>query len=161
MEMYLGGGRSPRIDVIWISLALTLGLIEPQARASGHPTNNTIRLPALPPLDGFSLTNLFPGLTFDHPVAITSPPGETNRLFIVERPGRIIAITNLAAPTKTVFLDVSATTYSSYEEAGLLGLAFHPGYLTNGYFYVFRTLVTSSEAGHNALHDQLSRFQTS
>jgi hypothetical protein len=53
-------------------------------------------------------TNAFPSLIFSNPVCITSPPGETNRLFIVEKHGRIIVITNLMNPTRTVFMDISS-----------------------------------------------------
>src|SRR6266699_1175607 len=93
---------------------------------------------------GYALTNAFPGLTFTNPVCIASPPGETNRLFIVERKGRIAIITNLAAPTRTLFMDISGRVANSADttvggEEGLLGLAFHPGYATNGFFYVFYT----------------------
>ena len=52
---------------------------------------------------GYVPTNAFPSLVFSNPVCITSPPGETNRLFIVEKHGRIVAITNLANPTRDHF----------------------------------------------------------
>lgn len=116
---------------------------------------------------GFVPTNAFPGLAFNNPVCIASPPGETNRLFVLEKHGRIIVITNLANPTRTVFMDISSrvTVVNSSEtldvggEDGLLGLAFHPGYATNGYFYVFYTGQATN--GTSGLHDILSRFQTS
>src|SRR5439155_1396345 len=90
---------------------------------------------------------------------------ETNRLFIVEKKGRIVVVTNLAAPTRTIFIDISSRVISSADttvsgEEGCLGLAFHPGYATNGYFYVFYTgnATTSAGTGH---HDILSRFSVS
>jgi len=98
-------------------------------------------------------------LTFNFPVCVKSPPGETNRLFIVERTGRILVVTNLVAPTKTVFLDLSTTTYSAYLEAGLLGLAFHPGFATNHYLYAFRTMFATTPGATNLIHDVLSRFE--
>src|SRR4051812_35035643 len=73
-------------------------------------------------------TVAFPGLpSFAAPVCITSPPGETNRLFICEHVGNIIVITNLANPTRTVFMSINSRVTLS-GEAGLCGLAFHPGY---------------------------------
>jgi glucose/arabinose dehydrogenase len=115
----------------------------------------------------FATSNAFPGLNFTNPVAIVSPPGETNRLFIVEKKGRIVVITNLAAPTRTIFMDISTsssvisapdTTVGG--EEGLLGLVFHPGYATNGYFYAFYTGTKTTTAG-TGRHDVLSRFQIS
>lgn len=82
-------------------------------------------------------TIAFPGLpTFSAPVNITSPPGETNRLFVCEHVGNIVVVTNLAAPTRTVFMNLTSRVTLS-GEAGLCSLAFHPGYATNGFFYVF------------------------
>ena len=115
---------------------------------------------------GYLPTNAFPSLVFSNPTCITYPPGETNRLFILEKHGRIIVITNLAAPTRTVFMDISSrvsvdTTSESGDvsgEEGLLGLAFHPGYATNRIFYVFYT--GSATNNTSGLHDMLSRFQT-
>jgi glucose/arabinose dehydrogenase len=70
------------------------------------------------------------------PVFVCSPPGDTNRLFIVEqRPGRIRIFDRAAGTIKsTAFL--TAPSVRTGNEEGLLGLAFHPGYRTNGYFYI-------------------------
>ena len=115
----------------------------------------------------YVLSNAFPSLTFTNPVCIASVPGETNRLFVVEKKGRIVVITNLAAPTRTIFMDISTSSkiISGNDipiggEEGLLGLAFHPGYATNGYFYVFYTGTNTTPAGTGE-HDTLSRFQVS
>src|SRR5947208_762956 len=114
---------------------------------------------------GYLLTNAFPNLTFTNPVGFASPPGENNRLFIVEKKGRIVVITNMAAPTRTIFMDISAQVTSAEDaniggEEGLLGLAFHPGYATNGYFYVFYVGPATTAAG-SGRHDILSRFRVS
>jgi glucose/arabinose dehydrogenase len=76
------------------------------------------------------------------PLLVGSPPGDVERLFIVEQDGTIRILKNgqmLATP----FLDVSAITKSPADgggnEQGLLGLAFHPGYATNGWFFVYHT----------------------
>ena len=111
---------------------------------------------------GYTLTNALAGLTFTNPVCIASVPGETNRLFVVERKGRIVAITNLGAPTRSIFMDISDRVTSSADttvnaEEGLLGLAFHPGFTTNGFFYVFYTGPATTSAG-SGRHDILSRL---
>ena len=75
------------------------------------------------------------------PVDVTAPPGDTSpgdrgRLFVVEQGGRI-RIIDLADDTLNAapFLDI-ATLIRPGGERGLLGLAFHPNYAENGYFYV-------------------------
>ncbi|NUM53870.1 MAG: PQQ-dependent sugar dehydrogenase [Candidatus Hydrogenedentes bacterium] len=70
------------------------------------------------------------------PVALTVPRKDEHRLFVVERkPGRIRIIKDGTLRAKP-FLDLTAKVNSSNAEQGLLGLAFHPKYKKNGYFYV-------------------------
>jgi len=70
---------------------------------------------------------------FDHPLFLCTAPGDP-RLFVVEQPGRIRWIEG-ARPSPAVFLDVhDLVSYGG--ERGLLGLAFHPQYAANGWFYV-------------------------
>ncbi len=68
------------------------------------------------------------------PIFVISPPGDLQRVFIVEQPGRIKILEGgeiLPAP----FLDIIDNVgYGG--ERGLLGLAFHPDYENNGYFFV-------------------------
>lgn len=130
------------------------------------PNTTLTNMPVVPGGYGYTFTNAFPfpGMVFTNPVCIAAAPGETNRLFILEKSGRIIVITNLAAPTRSVFLDMTArvnTSLSTSDERGLLGLAFHPGYATNGYFYVYYTGNTNTVGGGNGLHDILARYQVS
>jgi uncharacterized protein (TIGR03437 family) len=68
------------------------------------------------------------------PVFITSARDGSNRLFIVEQPGRI-RVKQPNAATTSVLLDITAKVLSGGER-GLLGLAFHPHYLTNRRFFV-------------------------
>lgn len=79
------------------------------------------------------------GLAF--PIWVSSPPGDYNRLFVIEKQGRIRIINNGTLLT-TPFLNIDpivggGTSLSS--EQGLLGLAFDPNYASNGYFYVYYT----------------------
>jgi glucose/arabinose dehydrogenase len=55
---------------------------------------------------------------------------------------------------------ISAADTTVGGEEGLLGLAFHPGYISNGFFYVFYTGTATTSAG-SGRHDILSRFQVS
>lgn len=121
---------------------------------------NPARGQGVTPVDAF-------GITFLNPVCLASPPGETNRLFVLEKHGRVCVITNLANPTRTVFMDISnrVSVVTSDEagdvgnEEGSVGLAFHPGFATNGFFYVFYTGQATN--GTTGLHDILSRFHVS
>jgi len=69
--------------------------------------NTTLRMPQVPQDFGYALENAFGNLVFFSPVALRTPPGETNRIFVVEQGGKIWAITNLSAPNKTLFMDIS------------------------------------------------------
>ena len=118
--------------------------------------NETLTIPENPPASRFVGLRAFPSLGFSDPVVITSAPGETNRLFVVEQRGRIMVITNLVSPTRTLFMDIDRRVDGGVppNEQGLLGLAFHPGYATNRQFFVFYSSVSGSA-------NRLSRFETS
>ncbi len=115
--------------------------------------NSTFNVPATLPPTAFSAANAFPSISFSQPVAIATPPGESNRLFVCQKGGLIRVVTNLSgSPAANTFLDLSTGIVTS-SECGVLGLAFHPAYATNGYFYVFYS--------HNiggGLKQRISRF---
>src|SRR5688500_147766 len=67
------------------------------------------------------------------PVHIASPPGDA-RLFIVEQRGRIRVFEN-GQLLDTPFLDISAKV-GCCGERGLLSVAFHPAFATNGFFFI-------------------------
>jgi glucose/arabinose dehydrogenase len=70
---------------------------------------------------------------FDSPVEITN--AGDSRLFVVQKGGLIRILNTNGTVNTTPFLNLS-TLISSDGERGLLGLAFHPNYTTNGYFFV-------------------------
>ena len=76
------------------------------------------------------------GLTFT--VYVTHAHDGTNRLFMLEKAGRI-RVAQPGASTTTLFLDISSRVLSVDNERGLLGLAFHPQYSINGRFFVYYT----------------------
>ena len=87
-----------------------------------------------------SLVNAFPQLRFEAPLDLQSPPDGTDRLFVVERGGLVkVFPNNPQAEVASIFLDISGRTDTSGGEMGLLGLAFHPDYAANGYFYAYYT----------------------
>jgi glucose/arabinose dehydrogenase len=98
----------------------------------------------------YTLQNAFPNLTFSSPIFLTHAGDNTDRIFVVEQRGRIIVFPNSQTTSDTIeFLDIRDHV-SFGGEKGLLGLAFHPDYETNGYFYVNYT---------NASSTVIARFQ--
>jgi glucose/arabinose dehydrogenase len=70
------------------------------------------------------------------PLFACAPPGDINRLFVLEQHTGRIRIVDLSTRTiKGTFMTVTNQSTSGNEQ-GLLGLAFHPKYPENGYFYV-------------------------
>jgi glucose/arabinose dehydrogenase len=88
---------------------------------------------------------------FSAPVFVTAPPGDTSRLFIVEQISGRIRIYDRDSGTilGTDFLDVTGLLAGG--EQGLLGLAFHPQYSINGFFYVNFTAPGGGGAGHTEI----------
>lgn len=127
---------------------------------------SSLRLGTIPPATNYATVRAFPALSFDQPVALVTPPGENRRLFVVEKTGLIYVIPDVtsATPTRTLFLDLSSRVTTApgntSDERGLLALAFHPNYATNGQFFVWHTVTTTTTAG-SGLHDRLSRFRVS
>lgn len=104
-----------------------------------------------PVLAEYTLENAFPALTFSGPTDIQHAGDGTNRLFVTEKSGRIWVLRNFNGETqKSLFLDLSDKV-GVIGEAGLLGIAFHPDYASNGYFYV--TYVTP-----HPYHSILARY---
>ncbi len=137
------GGGVILTDIVVDDLSFTADVSAPP----GFDPNDPI--PAKIPIGSVNikLTQIANGLT--SPVYGTAAPGHAGRLFILDQPGQIIAI-DLATNAQTTFLDVSnllvplgAFGPDSFDERGLLGLAFHPDYATNGLLYTY----TSEPAG--------------
>jgi glucose/arabinose dehydrogenase len=79
----------------------------------------------------------FPQLSFTRPVDLQTPDDDTNRIFVVEQAGRIYSFLNdKITSSKTLFLDITDLVDDSGNEMGLLGLAFHPNFKDNGFFFV-------------------------
>ena len=75
--------------------------------------------------------------SFSSPVYVTSPPGDTRRLFVVEQDGRVMVVVG-GRKRSTPFLDIRSQVQSGSEQ-GLLSVAFAPDYASSGRFYVYFT----------------------
>ncbi len=83
------------------------------------------------------LVEAFPNLTFARPTDLQHPGDGTNRLFVLEQEGIVRAFPNdSTSGSSDTFLDIRDRVRSVGNEEGLLGLAFHPEYEENGYFYL-------------------------
>lgn len=119
--------------------------------SSGSDQDNTVP-------STYITVRAFPNLSFHRPVDLQHAGDNTNRIFVVEQAGVISVFPNSAsAPSKKTFLDITAKVNDNGNEEGLLGLAFHPNYESNGYFYVNytassprRTVISRFTVSNNA-----------
>jgi glucose/arabinose dehydrogenase len=125
--------------------------------AEAHPPDNPFDEDFFAPIVGggpkVALELVTDGLTA--PLKGTTAPGLPNQLFVPDQVGKLYAI-DLSTGTKTVFLDVRALlvplgvifgpgcdppvpagSEPSFDERGLLGVAFHPAFQSNGKFYTY------------------------
>ena len=114
----------------------------------------TEALPTLPSAPTFPDANAYTwqpvASALDRPVDLQ--PDGSGRLYIVEKLGHIHLFEN-GQVSETPFINIEDRVNDNSNEMGLLGLAFHPNYSQNGFFYVNYT----GEGGDTFL----SRFQAS
>src|SRR5687767_7472772 len=133
-------GRRPRPMRGWpffLGGAAALALVVGNGAPRGGPS------PARA-ADRFAIQDAFPGVLFDTPIAVAAPRDGSDRVFVVERAGRIRVGRKFRGgapvPAPTTFLDISRLmTRPPIEEGhgGLVNLAFPPDYAQSGEFYVF------------------------
>ncbi len=90
---------------------------------------------------------------FDHPTSFAVPPDGSGRIFVTEQTGRIKIIDSSGAVLP--FLDLGPRMVPpspAYDESGLLGLAFHPDFASNGRFFVLYNAPPSVEGFHSDVH---------
>lgn len=106
---------------------------------------------------------------FTSPVWAINAPGDNHRLFVVDQVGTITAIkldpgNSRNIPDRLEFLDVGASGLDllvpmgafgpgSFDERGLLGLAFHPDYRKNGLIYTYTSEPVSGPADFSTMPD--------
>ncbi len=133
--------RLRQIVVLLLSLLVISGLgftaparaqeASPVAAAAGAPAQPGGDLPGDPAI---SFVQVAGGLA--DPVNVAAPADGSGRIFIVERVGRVRILDRDGNLLPDPFLDLTELVQNDYLEQGLLGLAFHPDYATNGRFYV-------------------------
>jgi glucose/arabinose dehydrogenase len=123
----------------WLALALAVG-----ACGGGGSSPSTPTAPGTPAAATCAAGSVVTGTPplaaalvvggLESPLDVQAAPGDRTRLFVVEQAGRIRVVRG-GALVATPFLDI-VSRVGSGGERGLLGLAFHPQYATNGRFYV-------------------------
>ena len=96
------------------------------------------------------------------PVFMTAPPDDSGRLFVVDQVGLIRIVEADGTLLPEPFLDLRdriVPLMESFDERGLLGLAFHPEYSSNGRFFVYYSAPPRIEGYNNTSH--ISEFQVS
>lgn len=142
-----------------LGLAMLLALpamAQPAAAPKPKPANNKPPI-VFVPVD-YELEDAFPGLKFEFPLGVVTVPGDKDRLFIVEKTGRVQVITGLSGsyPQKQLFLDLTRlpkAELATESECGVLGLAFPQDHKQSGRFYVYYSLKVGG-----VLHQRVSRF---
>ena len=113
--------------------------LNPDSGLDARPSNTACVAPARTSGNSsISTPRVFPNLTFLKPVAMLQAPGDSSRWFVLEQEGIIRVFQNVAnVATSQVFLDIQDRVFNiSQSEAGLLGLAFHPNFASNGRVYI-------------------------
>ena len=137
-------------------LALAFLLLAACNGNSGGPPADSTPPPAERPPEGglssLAVERAFENLTFTQPVEMVQRPGDEERWYLLEKAGRVRTFTaqdSGAADT----LDLRESVQSGPSEAGLLGIAFHPQFETNGAVFLSYTAGTSQN-----LVSRISRF---
>ena len=132
---------------------LTLALLLLSACGGGASTPSV----ATPPPPSASLETdvqrVFSQVTFNLPVALMQAPGDGSRWFAVEQRGVVRVFDNdQTVSASSVFVDITGRVDSGPDEAGLLGMAFHPNFANNDQVYLSYTRTGSP------LESVISRF---
>ena len=104
---------------------------------------------------------------FNAPVFLVAPDDGSGRCFVGEQAGEIYVLPAGGERLETPFLDLrerTVTLLQAFDERGLLGLAFHPDFATNGLFYVnysAKLRPGSPLTGDTAYSRRLSEFRVS
>ena len=123
---------------------------EPRSEQTLPPTASTEASTSA----SMEVEQVFPDVSFSRMVHLTYADDDTDRLFLVLQPGRIMAFPNRDDATATEFLDIRQRVSDSGNEEGLLGMAFAPDFRETGHFYLSYTAA-------NPRRSIVSRFSVS
>jgi uncharacterized repeat protein (TIGR03806 family) len=126
-----------------------------------RPANPTCLAPAPPPnLSGVTTTRVFKSLFFEAPLGMFEAPGDTTRVYVMERAGKVRAFPNqqtaVMGDVVTVLDFVSKVDASG--EGGFLGMAFHPQWATKK--EVFVSYTETGPSGAIPLRSVIARYSS-
>lgn len=123
-----------KLFILLLTLSFLMGCSGKPTQPSTPNQTNTGGQKTLPALE---LVEAYPQLSFRQPVEYLHAGDGSDRVFVVEKGGKIYVFDNdPQVAAANIFLDLSSKVDSGSSEKGLLGLAFHPRFAQNGFFYV-------------------------
>jgi glucose/arabinose dehydrogenase len=141
----------------------TLDLTNQGSPLAATFTGSGSQTPVQEPGPGIGLRLLADGLAA--PMMLTGSPDTRGRLFVVDQVGLVRIVTRDGVLLEKPFLDLGDRMVAlspSYDERGLLGLAFHPRFEDNGRFYVFYSAPLRAGAPAGWSHtNRVSEFRVS
>jgi glucose/arabinose dehydrogenase len=126
--------RRPRLLLLAATIALaacsfiTAPTDVPPTSAAPEPDGQLRSLRLVPVASGFTL-----------PIGVFGVPDASGRLYVIEKAGIIKVVNPDASVQLEPFLDITDRVGSNASEHGLLGMAFHPGFASNGRLFVIYT----------------------
>ena len=138
--------KKSKLFILSLSLLLLVFATGCRSNVPQKPSQNSTPTPAPSNVStaavstgpvSYKIIEAYPNLSFNRPLAYINAADNTNRAFVVEQDGKILVFQNdTQVKSSQIFLNVTNLVDSSSAEKGLLGLAFHPNYKSNGFFYI-------------------------
>jgi uncharacterized repeat protein (TIGR03806 family) len=125
----LGCVRATATVMVVACLVFAFG--EPCAAATRPANPNCVAMARPPSGATIALQQIFPRLSLSQPILMLQMPRDDSYWFVVEKSGRVLRIPAVDDPDPaqvSVYLDISSIVNSAPNEAGLLGMAFHPDF---------------------------------
>ena len=142
---------APRAGGAAMSHPVTFQVLDRHGLAT-RPSNLTCTAPDRPlSTASVSLDRVYPFVDFNNAIALEQAPDTPGWWYVAEQPGRIYRFVDDPSTHSTeLVVDIRSRVNDSSNEAGLLGMAFHPDFATNGEVYLNYTA--------NGLTTRISRF---
>ncbi|PRQ01181.1 PQQ-dependent sugar dehydrogenase [Enhygromyxa salina] len=119
-----------------------------------EPPVGCAAIAALPSTAAIQLTRVFHNVDVEGGVVLTQRPDDDSRWYLATQGGVVYSFANEQDAVPSVFIDVT-DQLATAPEAGLLGLAFHPDFATNGYVYLSLTT-----PGAGAFISRIARYHS-